>query len=163
MPRPSHRTGDFSREEMAELVGVFIDETDTQCDQLVESLLALEKDPAQAEQIAIAFRMVHSIKGSAGMLGFDPITAVAHQLESHFERLRSGTVVLDRRTVEAALACIDYFRDCTERLAQAAPLNHGESLIEAVKGLAAAAPITAPPAESAPASTPTNTADERQR
>jgi len=163
MPRPSHRTGDFSREEMAELVGVFIDETDTQCDQLVESLLALEKDPAQAEQIAITFRMVHSIKGSAGMLGFDPITAVAHQLESHFERLRSGTVVLDRRTVEVALACIDYFRDCTERLAQAAPLNHGQSLIEAVKGLVAAAPIPAPPAESAPASTPTNTADERQR
>ncbi len=163
MPSPGQRTNDFSPAEMAELLGVFIDETGDQCDQLVQALLALEQDPAQADQIAIAFRMVHSIKGSAGMLGFDPITAVAHQLESHFERLRSGAVGVDRRTIEVALACVDYFRGCNERLAQAAPLEHGESLIEAVKGLAAAAPIPAPPAESAPAGPQATLGEERQR
>lgn len=130
---------DFSAAEMAELLGVYIDETAEQCEQLVAALLALEQQPDDAAQIAVAFRMVHSIKGSAAMLGFDRITAVAHHLESHFEKLRAGTFALDRETIQVALGCVDYFRDANVRLVAGEPLANGGELIDAVKALAAAA------------------------
>jgi two-component system chemotaxis sensor kinase CheA len=129
---------EFSAAEMAELMAVYIDETGEQCDQLVAALLALEADPADARQIGIAFRMVHSIKGSAAMLGIDRVTTVAHHLESHFEKLRSGAVRLDHDTIQVALACVDYFRACNERLRVGDRLEGNGDLIDAVRGLATA-------------------------
>jgi two-component system chemotaxis sensor kinase CheA len=140
---------------MAEFVGMFIDETGEQCDQLVEALLALESDPHDGRRLAESFRLIHSIKGSAALLGFDKITGVAHHLESHFERLRSGALTLDRPMIELALRCVDYFRDCNERLRTGSPLAAASDLLELVKQMEHSSQAAAkrPPA-SAPAAPP---------
>ena len=143
MTTEPHVAAGFSAAEMAELVAVFIDETGEQCDQLVQALLALEADPRDARQIGTAFRMVHSIKGSAAMLGLDRMTTVAHHLESHFEKLRSGAFTLDRQTIQVALGCADYFRACNERLQAGDQLEGGGDLIEAIQRLGA--PVGGPP------------------
>jgi len=134
---------------------MFIDETGEQCDQLVEALLALESDPHDGRRLAESFRLIHSIKGSAALLGFDKITSVAHHLESHFERLRSGSLTLDRPMIELALRCVDYFRDCNERLRTGSPLAAASDLLELVKQMEHSSQAAAkrPPA-SAPAAPP---------
>jgi len=142
MTNERHVAAGFSAAEMAELVAVFIDETGEQCDQLVQALLALEADPRDARQIGTAFRMVHSIKGSAAMLGLDRMTTVAHHLESHFEKLRSGAFSLDRQTIQVALGCVDYFRACNERLQAGDQPEGGGDLIEAIQRLGA--PLSGP-------------------
>jgi two-component system chemotaxis sensor kinase CheA len=135
MADSNHHKQDLPADDMAEFLSVYIDETGEQCDQLVQLLLALESEPRDARRIAEAFRLVHSIKGSAAMLGLDRITSLAHHLESHFERLRSGSLLLDGPTIETALRCIDYFRHCNDRLRQGERLEPVDDLLEAVKKL----------------------------
>jgi two-component system chemotaxis sensor kinase CheA len=141
------RNEDLPADDMAEFLNIYIDETGEQCDQLVQLLLALESEPRDARRIAEAFRLIHSIKGSGAMLGLDRITSLAHHLESHFERLRSGTLLLDRPTIEAALRCIDYFRHCNDRLRQGEKLEPNDELLAVVERLThSAAPVAARPA-----------------
>ena len=155
MADTSRRNQDLPADDMAEFVSVYIDETGEQCEQLVQLLLALESEPSDARRIAEAFRLIHSIKGSAAMLGLDRITGLAHHLESHFERLRSGSLLLDGPTIEAALRCIDYFRACNDRLRQGEKLEPVDDLLEVVKKLAQATPSAIPAAPPTPPSLPT--------
>jgi len=149
----NRRNQDLPADDMAEFLSVYIDETGEQCDQIVQLLLALESEPRDARRIAEAFRLIHSIKGSAAMLGLDRITSLAHHLESHFERLRSGSLLLDGPTIEVALRCIDYFRTCNDRLRQGEKLEPVDELTDAVKRLTQASPATAqrPSTAAAPA------------
>jgi len=140
----NRRNQDLPADDMAEFLSVYIDETGEQCDQIVQLLLALESEPRDARRIAEAFRLIHSIKGSAAMLGLDRITSLAHHLESHFERLRSGSLLLDGPTIEVALRCIDYFRTCNDRLRQGEKLEPVDELTDAVKRLTQTPPATAP-------------------
>jgi len=148
------RNENLPADDMAEFVIIYVDETGEQCDQLVQLLLALESEPRDARRIAEAFRLIHSIKGSAAMLGLDRITSLAHHLESHFERLRSGSLLLDRPTIEAALRCIDYFRHCNDRLRQGEKLEPIDDLLAVVERLTHAAAPAAPQSPSASAPPP---------
>jgi len=54
-----------------------------------EAIVALEKEP-KGEIVAELFRLAHTLKGMAGMMGFDEIAAVAHALEDMLSSLREG-------------------------------------------------------------------------
>jgi len=153
MADTNQRNQDMPADDMAEFLSVYIDETGEQCEQFVSLLLALESEPRDARRIAEAFRLIHTIKGSAALIGLDSITSLAHHLESHFERLRSGSLLLDGPTIELALRCIDYFRLCNDRLRQGEKLTPVDELTEAVKRLAQTPPATAH-SPAAPASPP---------
>jgi len=103
-------------DEMSEYLQMFMDETEEQLEDLVEALLNLERAPESVEDLNEAFRLIHSIKGSAGMMGFDTIAALTHHLESRFERFRSGVERLDKPTMNLVLRCIDFLRECIRRL-----------------------------------------------
>ena len=64
---------DQPSDEMSEYLQMFIDETSEQLDGLVEVLLVLEREPQSVDELNEAFRLVHSIKGSSGMMGLDNI------------------------------------------------------------------------------------------
>lgn len=57
--------------------------------ELETSLLELEETPEDKEAIGRAFRALHTIKGSAGMYGFDPIADFTHEVERR-SSIRSG-------------------------------------------------------------------------
>jgi two-component system chemotaxis sensor kinase CheA len=127
-------SGNFS-DDMAEYLQTFLDETEEQLDDLVETLLALERDPANASDLNEAFRLVHSIKGSAGMMGFDNITVLTHHLENRFERFRSGLAKLDEPTMNLVLRCIDFLRQCNDRLRAGQQLGSSTDLLAELKTL----------------------------
>ena len=130
MTDPLDNPGDQPADEMSEYLQVFMDETEEQLDQLVEVMLALEREPAGVGQLNEAFRLVHTIKGSAGMMGLDSIAALTHQLESRFEALRSGRARLDEPTMNLVLRCIDFLRECMERLRAGTVLGGATELLE---------------------------------
>ncbi len=109
-------------DDMSQYLQTFLDETEEQLDDLVETMLSLENFSTNAEDLNEAFRLIHSIKGSAGMMGLDQITVLTHHLEDRFERFRSGTEMLDEKTMNLVLRCIDFLRQCNDRL------RDGESL-----------------------------------
>ncbi len=117
-------------EEMAQYLQMFVDETSEQLDELVEALLVLERNPTSTNQLNESFRLIHSIKGAAAMMGLDSITLLTHHLENHFERLRSGLWTLDGTMMDLVLKCVDYLREATIKLREGKPLSSAPELIE---------------------------------
>jgi two-component system, chemotaxis family, sensor kinase CheA len=103
-------------EEMQQYLQVYIDESTEELEGLVEAILQLEDNPQHADALNKSFRMLHSLKGSSGMLGFEVAGNFAHELEDRFERYRSGKAVLDRETTTLILKCVDYFQGFLNRL-----------------------------------------------
>ena len=124
-----------SSDEMAEYLQMFLDETEEQLDDLVETLLVLERVPGSADELNEAFRLVHSIKGAAGMMGFDSIAVLTHHLENRFERFRSGRAKLDQNTMNLVLRCIDFLRTCANQLRAGEPLSGADELLQALRDL----------------------------
>ena len=66
-------------DKMAE---IFLDEANDLLDKLEDLLLELENNPEDIETIQAVFRIMHTIKGSSGMFGFDAISRFTHEVES---------------------------------------------------------------------------------
>ncbi len=133
-------------DELASYLQLYLDETSEQLDALVETLLVLEQTPASGEHLNEAFRLIHSVKGSSAMMGFESITALTHHLENHFERLRSGLRTLDSETMGLILRCIDFLRDCQGQMRSGQPLASAPELLEELGRLNAATEASGPPA-----------------
>ena len=131
----NHGNPNDSADDMSEYRQIYLDETQEQLDDLVETLLALESSPDSADNLNEAFRLIHSMKGSAGMMGFDNITVLTHQLENRFERFRSGIARLDQPTMNLVLRCIDFLRECNERLRAGSELGSSGELLDEVRAL----------------------------
>lgn len=117
-------------EEMAEYVQMFVDETSEQLDELIQVLLILESKPDSPSHLNESFRLIHSIKGAAAMMGLDSITLLTHHLENHFERLRSGLEILDKSLMNLILKCVDFLRNAVTMLREGRPLVSAPELIE---------------------------------
>ena len=128
-----HDSGSSSYDELSEYRHVFIQESAEELESLVESILALEGDPSKSDALNKAFRMLHSLKGSCGMMGFEVLGNFAHVLEDRFENYRSGKETLDRDTTTLVLKCVDFFRSFIERLragdtSEGDPTEHFDNL-----------------------------------
>jgi two-component system chemotaxis sensor kinase CheA len=128
-------------DEMAEYVQMFVDETSEQLDDLVEVLLVLETKPDSPTHLNESFRLIHSIKGAAAMMGLDSITLLTHHLENHFEHLRSGIKTLDRSMMNLILKCVDFLRNAVDMLREGRPLASAPDLIEQLSQFAAEIPF----------------------
>src|SRR5512142_2964778 len=82
-------------EMKAEYLAVFSEEAGDQLREWEECLLALDRRPDDAEKLNGLFRAIHTLKGSAGFIGFDSLQKVAHALESSLSDVRDGTRAFD--------------------------------------------------------------------
>jgi two-component system chemotaxis sensor kinase CheA len=98
------------------LLPFYLDETDEQVIALNDALLKLEEDQSDAPALAVAFRIVHTIKGSSAALGFVQVNALTHHLESFFDILRSGQCRLDRESLDLFFRCLDELRNYHQKL-----------------------------------------------
>ncbi len=65
-----------------EILEVFREESVERVDRMVDDLLGLEAGRAGMEAVDSLFREAHSIKGSAGMVGVQEASAIAHAIEA---------------------------------------------------------------------------------
>lgn len=77
---------------------------------LENSLLELEQDPSNHEEISAVFRCMHTIKGSAAMFGYQEISNFTHEIETVLEQVRDGSLTLDERLINITLAVRDHIR-----------------------------------------------------
>ncbi|MDP2869908.1 MAG: chemotaxis protein CheA [Methyloversatilis sp.] len=68
----------------------FFAEADELLTRMEESLLQLESEPDNNELINDIFRAAHTIKGTAGVFGFDDVVHFTHEVESVLDRVRDG-------------------------------------------------------------------------
>jgi len=91
-----------------DLLKTFRDEAQERLGEMEEALLDLELAPDNAECVNSAFRAMHTIKGSAAMFGFDEIARFMHDLETVFDRVRSGRLPVTKDLLTMALAAKDH-------------------------------------------------------
>jgi two-component system chemotaxis sensor kinase CheA len=75
------------------------------------SLLLLESDPGNSDTLGAIFRAAHTIKGSAGLFGLEPIIGFTHIVEDVLDRLRDGAVVISGELVALLLECGDHMQE----------------------------------------------------
>jgi two-component system, chemotaxis family, sensor kinase CheA len=96
--------------DMDEIVQEFLVESYEALDRLDGDLLALERDPGSNEVLASIFRVMHTIKGTCGFLGFHKVERVAHAAESLLGALRDGSLGATPAIASALLATGDALR-----------------------------------------------------
>jgi len=86
----------------------FIAESRELLGEMEDALLAVAQPDGGAEAVNAIFRAAHTIKGSAGMFGLDPVVEFTHVAESVLDRVRDGRVPVDESLVALLLACCDH-------------------------------------------------------
>src|SRR6476659_10941922 len=97
--------------DMDEIVQEFLVESYEALDRLDGDLLALERDPNSPDVLASIFRVMHTIKGTCGFLGFQELERVAHAAESLLGVLRDGTLAVNPAITSALLSTGDVLRN----------------------------------------------------
>ncbi|MCK4975257.1 MAG: Hpt domain-containing protein, partial [Sulfurimonas sp.] len=69
---------------MSEELEIFLEDCDDQLQMMENALVDMQNSGATEDSIGAIFRAAHTIKGSAGMFGFDNIVAFTHIVENLF-------------------------------------------------------------------------------
>ncbi|WP_339531642.1 hybrid sensor histidine kinase/response regulator [Pseudomonas mucidolens] len=91
----------------ASLLELFSLEADTQTQVLSAGLLALERNPTQADQLEACMRAAHSLKGAARIVGVDAGVSVAHVMEDCLVSAQEGRLYLQPEHIDALLQGTD--------------------------------------------------------
>lgn len=74
---------------------------------LNQCLLKLEKKPEDRESLLEAFRVVHSLKGMAGTMGYQQVADIAHCLEGFLEGIKSGAIEPAPEVLDLVFKAVD--------------------------------------------------------
>jgi two-component system chemotaxis sensor kinase CheA len=89
------------------MIQEFLTESEELLQRMDEDMVALESSPQDTELLNRIFRALHTIKGTSGFLGFEPLVRLSHRAEDVLNNLRRGTVKLSPPMVDALLAARD--------------------------------------------------------
>lgn len=98
---------------MRQMLDMFIFETSLLLEQLDEIMIQIEREKVFTHNnINETFRIMHTIKGSASMMGLDNISALAHSVEDLFYAIREGKIeVLDNDLLfDLVFQSLDFIR-----------------------------------------------------
>lgn len=142
----------------ASLLELFGLEAEAQTQVLSAGLLALERNPTQADQLEACMRAAHSLKGAARIVGVDAGVSVAHVMEDCLVSAQEGRILLRAEHIDALLQGTDLLmRIATpgdaslEPAVQAFVLQMAALLDPAAATAASLAPVPAPLLQSEPA------------
>ena len=92
----------------------FIEESLELLDSLEDRLLEMEEAPDDEERISAVFRIIHTIKGSAAMFGFDEISSFTHHVETILDALRKNQLQVSRELIDWTLKSGDHINALIE-------------------------------------------------
>ncbi|MDH3442805.1 MAG: chemotaxis protein CheW [Deltaproteobacteria bacterium] len=95
---------------MDDITREFLVESHENLDSMDRDFVELEKNPSK-EILGGIFRVIHTIKGTCGFLGFPKLESVTHVGENLLSRLRDGTLQVSPAITDALLAMVDAVRE----------------------------------------------------
>ncbi|MGD9726259.1 MAG: chemotaxis protein CheA [Nitrospiraceae bacterium] len=94
-------------DEMQEILNDFLTESGEMIEVLDQRFVTLESDPTNKDLLNEIFRAMHSMKGSAGFLGFTHLVDVAHRAENILNKLRQGDMAVAPAVITVILEAVD--------------------------------------------------------
>src|SRR5688572_12251482 len=95
---------------MDHLQQTFITEAEELLSDLEAVLLKFGMDLTNKESVEAIFRVMHSLKGSAGMFGFSHISALTHDMETIFDSIREGHATISQEIIDITLRSVDHLK-----------------------------------------------------
>lgn len=93
---------------------IFKSEVDELIEDSEEVLVALESEVENEDLINEIFRIFHSIKGSAGVVGFHEMAHFSHGVENVLDRVRQGELKVSKNLISLVLESIDILKNYIE-------------------------------------------------
>lgn len=109
---------------------MYLYETNTLLEQLDNIMLSAEQaDTLSEDDVNEIFRIMHTLKGSAAMMEFEPLMTIAHRIEDLFYLIREKTMEIvpeqDRpQLFDLLFKSIDYFRSEVSKIENGEPLSN---------------------------------------
>lgn len=96
----------------------YIEEVQEHLLDMEKSLLVLEQEGANQEQIAQVFRAAHSIKGASTYMGFEGLATLTHELESLISGIQLSARSVPSEGISLLLKCVDLISRSVEHVKQ---------------------------------------------
>jgi two-component system chemotaxis sensor kinase CheA len=144
-------------DERQEILSDFLAESSEMLEALDQHFVKLETEPTNADLLNEIFRAMHSMKGSAGFLGFTHLVEVAHQGESLLNKLRQGEMSVSPFIIDIILEAVDIVKLLHADIRETGEDSHVETAlivnkltltmdsVDDLKDLSPAAPVVASP------------------
>jgi two-component system, chemotaxis family, sensor histidine kinase and response regulator PixL len=100
----------MSQAQEREIQLQFLEEAQEYLSTIEANLIGIAQGDVQAQQVDAILRAAHSIKGGAGMMGFQILSDVAHQLEDFFKILKAQRPRLNVEIEQLFLRASDHIR-----------------------------------------------------
>ena len=97
-------------DELDDLIQGFVEESHEAFEAIENDLLTIEENPEDISIVNGIFRVLHTIKGTAGFMGLDEINQLAHKLETLFDMIRKETLPISPDLMDTLLPAIDLLK-----------------------------------------------------
>lgn len=133
------RHGEVKKVDVMQYAELFQAEAGEYMQVLNQCLLNLERDPKDREELHEAFRVVHSLKGMAGTMGYQHVTDIAHGLENFMEDYKTGEQDPSPEVLDLVFEAVDLLQLSLENpeKSTAADREKWDGLLQKMKGVRA--------------------------
>jgi two-component system chemotaxis sensor kinase CheA len=100
--------------DFAQFQDAFFEEAAEHLAVVEEGLLELERHPEDLDLLNKVFRSAHSIKGTAGMFGFNAVAQFTHKMETLLDLLRNGQKAVTPSIADLLLKSTDCLKTLIE-------------------------------------------------
>ncbi len=129
--------------------------------EMEAALLELENKPQDSGPINRVFRAMHTIKGAANMFGLNEVAALTHEVETVFDKVRSGEFACSRELLDFGFQARDLIWELIES-PEAVDATALETVKAAFKALACGRMETRPLSAAPPPDAPEPEAPQEQ-
>ncbi len=127
------------------LFEIFVQEAEENLEILESRIISIESEPENKDIINEAFRAIHSLKGGAGLAGFNKIKDFSHKAEDLFEKIRSGNQQITAELITILLQTLDVLKIMISNIKNGheadADLDTGEVLAQIVGAVDSKTPV----------------------
>jgi two-component system chemotaxis sensor kinase CheA len=120
---------------LEQLKQTFFDECSEALQQIEIGLSDLRDNAGTEDTINAVFRSVHSVKGGAGIFGFEGLVKFAHVFETVLDAMRSGKLAATQEIIDTLLQANDVLTDliAMSRSGEAIPPDYGVDCRDALE------------------------------
>ncbi|MBU1044688.1 MAG: chemotaxis protein CheA [Candidatus Omnitrophica bacterium] len=102
---------------------LFVAESEEHLQIINNSVLSLEKDPANLTILNEIFRCAHTLKGMSATMGFESLTRLTHKMEDVLDIFRSQKIPVTSEVVDKLFSCLDILQMLLEEIKTGEDLN----------------------------------------
>ncbi len=98
-------------EELRKMIAGFVEDCREGFESMEEDLMAMEEDPEDLDIINNLFRVMHTLKGTAGFMDLNDIQSYSHKMESIFDLVREHKLEMTPKLLDFLLPAIDKLKE----------------------------------------------------